>query len=133
MLPDYVRAVGISPGHPDDPRLWIGSSGAGLGESRDGGTTWSVTSLPNSYVEEANPAPQFPVDPLLFLIADRDLLRSAAGALFPLAQDGGVTILAVTRGEDVWRSRGAGEWSELDSLPSRISQGVVLGGPTAPP
>ena len=81
LLPDYVRAVAVSPGYPDDPRAWIGSYGAGLLVTRDGGSSWSVTDLPHSYVEEAYPAPQFPDDPVFFLVADRDLLRSEDGAL----------------------------------------------------
>jgi len=94
--PTFVRALAVSPAFPDDPRLWIGSYGSGLYETRDHGETWSVLAADQErlYAISFVPSPEFPDDPLLLMVATRKLLRSVdAGASWELVHVSGIEEL----------------------------------------
>jgi len=83
LQPTYVRSVGFSPAYPDDPSLWVGSYGAGVYVTRDGGLGWTVLDgLPYAlHTEAVAVSPAWPHDPRMFVIGSRRLLVSADGGL----------------------------------------------------
>ncbi len=152
LTPDYVRAVGFSPGYPTDPTVWVGTYGGGVQQSRDGGETWTVLGgdKEHLFTEALVPSPDFPSDPTLFVVTGRRLLRSDDGgdsfrqlyatgialvhdvALSPsFADDGVAYAIGTTDDEGQWviaRSDDAGEsWSETwRGEPSPEAQVVSL-------
>ena len=92
LMPTFVRAVTFSPAYPDDPAIWVGSYGGGLYETLDGGGSWSVLAADQYalHVESLALSPVFEPRPVMFLVADRQLLRS---------DDGGASFVEVDLGE----------------------------------
>ncbi len=82
---DFVRGMLFSPGYPGDPSFFVASYGGGLYQTPDGGQSWTVMGddQPKVYLEEVFLAPGYPDHPLVFLVADRVLMRSEdAGGSF---------------------------------------------------
>lgn len=93
LQPDYVRAVSFHPDYPEDPRIWLGTYGGGLMVTADGGQRWSPVGegAGGKFIQGMTLAPEFPDDPVMLLIANRQLLRSDdAGETFSLVDTPGL-------------------------------------------